>query len=342
MAKKRPPTAKGELARSYLQRFPTTASRQLARKMVAEHPEVFATVEAALGRLCYYRGKNGKKNRRELSEDTSLVDLVQESTYKARWALKKSRGRKRSVFQIPAKHDRVLWISDIHFPNHDEKALTVALEYGLAEGANCVVIGGDLLDNSPFTRFRSKPSDRYAAREYFEMATDFLTALRLNFPEALILYMEGNHDRWYSDWLIDHCAVVFDDPYYQLETRLGLEALRIPYLGEHVMVKAGKLPLLHGHTIIRGVFAPVNPARGAYLRSKHNLLIGHCHQVSVHSEKDLQGKPTKTWSTGCLCTIPPAYDPHNTKQTHGFAFITTSPSGDFTVRNLEIIDGRIR
>lgn len=336
------PTPKGQLVREYLQRFPTLPSRTLARKLHLEHPTLFADINQARQRIQYYRGKHGAGNRADSSKVTSLADLQPEDPRPARWALRKSRGRRRTVFQIPAHHDRVLWVSDIHFPNHDERALTLALEYGLAEGANCVVIGGDLLDNSPFTRFRSKPADRYAAREYFDMATDFLCALRLNFPEALILYMEGNHDRWYQDWLIDHAAVVFDDPYYQLEARLGLADLRIPYLPEHVMVKAGKLPLLHGHTIIRGVFAPVNPARGAYLRSKHNLLIGHCHQVSVHSEKDLQGKPTKTWSTGCLCTIPPAYDPHNTKQTHGFAFITTSSSGEFTVRNLEIIDGRIR
>lgn len=334
-------TTKGHLVKQYIKKFSGLAHKQIAKKIVDDHPTIFRDWIQAYELLRYYAGTKGKQSRKNISDKELPMIAKQNADLLKRWGLQKSKAKGKKVYQIPADKDKVLWISDIHIPNHDETALTTALEYGLANKANCIVIGGDLLDNAPFTRFRTPP-DKKRAREYFDMATDFLSALRLNFPEALIIYMEGNHDRWYVDWLIDHCAIVFDDPHYQLETRLGLADLQIEYLKESVIVKAGKLPMLHGHTIVRGVFAPVNAARGAYIRSKHNLLIGHTHQVSMHSEKDITGKATKTWSTGCLCTLSPDYDPHNTKHGHGFAFIETEPNGAFTVKNFEIVDGIIR
>lgn len=336
-------TPKGLLIKKYIEKFSGLSHMQISRKLFEDHPELFKSIDNANSRLRYYTGKNGKFNRSTASNnhEDSMKKGERNPDVLKKWGLQKTRATGRKTFQIPAENDKILWISDIHIPNHDEVALTTALEYGLKHKANCIVIGGDLLDNAPFTRFKAPP-DKKKAREWFDMATDFLSSLRKNFPKALIIYMEGNHDRWYSDWLIDHCAVVFDDPYYKLEARLKLDSYNIKFYPENVIIKAGKLPMLHGHTIVKGVFSPVNSARGAYTKSNHNLLIGHTHQVSVHSAKDLMGRPTKTWSTGCLCTLNPDYDPHNIRHTHGFAWITTDKSGNFTVNNFEIVDGVIR
>jgi predicted phosphodiesterase len=331
-------TSKGQLVVDYLKKFEGLSYRQISAKLHLDHPELFKDLEDARVRVRYYTGTMGKKNR---NKATSIVKSERSIEMKEKYGLKKSKSKGRKVYQIPVKYNRVCWISDLHIPNHDSEAITTALNYAKANDANCIIIGGDLMDNAPFTRFRVPPSARMA-RSIFEDTISFLKALRANFPDALILFMEGNHDRWYTDWLIDHCSVVFDDPYYHIESRLGLADLGIEYLKENVIVKAGKLPMLHGHTIVKGVFAPVNAARGAYIKSNHNLLIGHTHQVSVHSAKDLMGRPTKTWSTGCLCTLQPDYDPHNIRHCHGFAFITTDKNGNFAVNNIEIVDGEIR
>lgn len=319
-------------------KFNGLSHKQIARKIFHDHAILFSNFESAYLSVRYFAGKRGQKSRisPNLMKDQKTNKEVLE-----KWGLKKSKAPTKKVYQIPSNYDKICWISDLHIPNQDNDAVMTALEYAKQNKANCIVIGGDLIDNAPFTRFRVPPSAR-KAREIFDDARQFLVALRNNFPDALIIYMEGNHDRWYTDWLIDHCAVVFDDPYYHLEYRLGLADLNIEYLKENVIVKAGKLPMLHGHTIVKGVFAPVNAARGAYIKSNHNLLIGHTHQVSVHSAKDLMGRPTKTWSVGCLCTLSPDYDPHNIRHAHGFAFITTEKTGKFTVKNIEIVDGEIR
>ena len=336
-------TNKYYIVKEYLTKFGGLSHSQIARKIYDDYPHIFTDIDKCRYCVRYYCGKAGSLHKKTASNAGSIMEKEgkQNMDVLKRWGLKKGSGKKKITYRIPVEYDRVLWISDIHFPNHDEVALSCALEYGLDAKANCIVIGGDLLDNAPFTKYRVPP-DKKNAREYFDMAHDFLVALRANFPDALIIYMQGNHDRWYDDWLIDHCSIVFNDPHYQMETRLGLEGLGIEYLKENVIVKAGKLPMLHGHTIVRGVFAPVNSARGAYLKSGHSLLIGHTHQVSEHSAKDIMGKKIKVWSTGCLCTLQPDYDPHNIRHNHGFAFIETEPDGKFTVRNFEIIDGKIR
>lgn len=313
----------------------------IAKKIWKDHSVLFASLENTYQNVRYYTGKKGKMARKKRIDKGDLNQFKQDETILKRWSMPKSKAPSKRTYQIPSKYNRVLWISDIHFPNHDVKALTTALEYGIEHEANCIVIGGDLLDMAPFTRFTVPPSAKFA-RDIFDQTVAFLASLRKNFPDAHIIYMQGNHDKWYETWLMTKCAEVFDDPYYQLETRLKLDQFNILFQPETVIVKAGKLPMLHGHTIVRGVFAPVNSARGAYVKSNHNLLIGHTHQVSVHSAKDLMGRSTKTWSTGCLCTLTPDYDPHNIRHTHGFAFITTDTNGEFTVRNFEIVNGKIR
>lgn len=335
-------TPLGKVVKDYLIKFKGLGHKTIAKKLFHDHPILFKSLETAYLRVRYYGGKQGKTNRSKLTNASEQVkNAKQDQAILNKFSIPKSKAKGKKIYQIPSQFNKVLWISDIHFPNHDVQALTLALNYGLDNGANCVIIGGDLLDNAPFTRFQVPPSAKFA-RQIFDDTVAFLESLRKNFPNAHILYMQGNHDRWYEDWLMTKCAEVFDDPYYQLETRLKLDEFGITYLKENVIVKAGKLPMLHGHTIVRGVFAPVNSARGAYVKSNHNLLIGHTHQVSMHSAKDLMGRPTKTWSTGCLCTLNPDYDPHNIRHTHGFAFITTDKNGSFTVENKEILDGKIR
>ena len=134
---------------------------------------------------------------------------------------------------------------------------------------------------------------------------------------------------------------VFDDPYYQLEHRLKLQEERVTILDDKTLVKAGMLSITHGHHIMKGFFAPVNSSRGAWLRAKQSVLIGHVHKVSNHVEVSLDGKVYGCWSTGCLCDLHPDYNPLVSNYQHGFAHVVVDKSGDYMVKNYQIIDGKI-
>ena len=108
------------------------------------------------------------------------------------------------------------------------------------------------------------------------------------------------------------------------------------------MIKLGNLIVLHGHELGESVFSPVNPARGFFLKAKASTLMGHYHQVSHHSESNLNGEQVGVWSTGCLCNLSPEYRPYAyTKWSNGFAYVTVNEDKTFQVKNFRILEGKI-
>jgi hypothetical protein len=153
--------------------------------------------------------------------------------------------------------------------------------------------------------------------------------------------MYGNHDIRYEHWLMMKAGEIFDDDYYHLEQRLALHEEKVKTIEDWRLVKIGKLSVTHGHHVLKGVFAPVNSARGVYTRAKQSTIIGHVHKVSTHSETDMDGNVVTTWSTGCLSEVKPDYSPLVSNYQHGFAHITVERNGEYHVRNFQIIKGKI-
>jgi predicted phosphodiesterase len=128
----------------------------------------------------------------------------------------------------------------------------------------------------------------------------------------------------------------------RLEEWLGCDDLGIEIVEDQRPIMLGKLPVLHGHELPKGLTNPVNMARGAYLRTAHTILVGHGHRTSGHSEPDLWREEVFCWSTGCLCDMRPEYARIN-KWNHGFAFVEIAKDKSFDVSNLRIgKDGVVR
>ena len=77
------------------------------------------------------------------------------------------------------------------------------------------------------------------------------------------------------------------------------------------------------------------------MKAKQSVLIGHVHKVSNHVEVNMDGQTFGCWSTGSLCELKPSYNPLVSNYQHGFAHVTIERGGDFSVRNLQIIDGKL-
>lgn len=323
-------TQSGELALMALKKFPNSSKRTIASYLHKEYPTVFSSFERARDMIMKYTIPSRKEETSaHIEHNSNPFDLPD------------SKGKERQFKSIPKHLDSVLLISDIHFPNHDKEALTCALKYGKDKQVNCIVLGGDILDNEPFTRHDAPPPGKSDVKDWFGMVEDFLDMLIKKFPGVKIYWLEGNHDAWYKRYLMKNAPMLFDDEYYTLPTRLKLRERGIEFLPENVILLAGKLQLSHGHLIIKGIFSPVNPARGVFLKTKSNMIIGHVHQNSYHPERNIKGDIIGCWSVGCLCTLAPDYDPFNTKHGHGFAHITTQKDGSFNVGLKEIYKGKI-
>ena len=129
----------------------------------------------------------------------------------------------------------------------------------------------------------------------------------------------------------------------KLENLLDCKTLNIDTVSNIKTMHFGKLTIAHGNHIVRGVFAPVNPARGAFIKANNNILISHVHRTSEHVETDIKGKVTGAYSIGCLTNTNPEYNPMVGKFNQGFAVVKLeSNEGDFIVDNRKIIEYKVR
>jgi predicted phosphodiesterase len=328
-------TVIGKLVQETILKFPASSKSAIAELLHVNHPHLFNSKEHARTLVRSYTNSLGNAKVKDAVEHNS------EFSAQNPFGLNYSRCKEREFVTLPISSNNILWLSDIHFPNHDIQALTAALNYGKQQNINCIVLGGDILDNEPFTSHDAPPPSKDDVLDWFDMVEEFLDMLNKEFPNAEKVWLEGNHDNWYMRYLMKKAPVLFGDSYYHLPKRLNLKDKNVEFLSQNKILKAGKLMMLHGHTVMRGMFSPVNPARGVFMKLKTSAIIGHVHQTSSHSESNLKSEIIACWSVGCLCTLAADYDPHNTKHNLGFAHILVDEKGDYEVHNKRIINGKI-
>lgn len=329
----------GDIVKKYLNKYPQLPSLTLAKLIFQENELLFNSVESVRKTVRYYRGAVGDKQRETVLDKKFIRDHT--SPNFAPFKIPDSVSKDAEPYKLPTANNNIGVISDLHIPNHRVEPIKIALNYFDKKQINTLIINGDLLDNTPFTRFNVKRPTAKDAREWFDMAEEFLEHCRDRYPTAKIIWLAGNHDMWYERWMWSHAYQLGDDPYFTLQERLHLTDHKIEWIPENRYLLAGKLSIVHGHHLVKGVFAPVNAARGVYLKAKKSVMIGHVHVTSEHTETDLHGDIITCWSTGCNCTLTPDYSPMGGKACHGFAHVTTERNGDFNVENFRIHKGKL-
>jgi predicted phosphodiesterase len=305
----------------------------LARIMYNENKEAFNNVDHARTTLRMVEGKTGANNKK-YTKDKSL--FMNEERPKNPWKLPESEETIYEPFIIKAKKLAVL--SDIHIPYHSLSALSAGLDLIQSEKPDAILLNGDTIDFYGLSRFMKDPRKRSVAHE-LQATRDFLDVLS-QFG-AKIYFKIGNHEERYEHYLMRVAPELLGVREFELKHLLGLDARGIDLIGDKRIMKANDLNIVHGHEFGQSIFSPVNIARGLFLRGKVTAMQGHNHQTSSHTESNMNGEITTTWSLGCLCELNPAYLPIN-KWAHGFAIVDLNDNGkDFHVRNYRIHKGKI-
>jgi hypothetical protein len=320
---------KSDTIKKYLDKFPNTPNQTLAKLIYKDNSLAFKDAETIRALIRYHRGSLGKSKGKETAyhRKSPHYDLPEglKEDYKP--------------FIIPNKFDKQLYLYDVHIPFHDLKAVMAAIKYGLDNKANCIILGGDFMDCYNVSRWEKDVNKRDLKYE-LDVTKDFLKKLRKIFPKAFFLWIEGNHEARWEAFLKNKAPELLGVEEFHLENILGLRELKIEYVKGKRIVKAGNLNVIHGHELARGIAPPVNPARGLYLRAKESTVCGHQHQTSEHTEPSLNGNIVTCWSVGCLSDLHPAYSPIN-KYNHGFGFNKVDKDGNFSFKNIRIINGKI-
>jgi len=301
---------------------------KLARIIYNENPLQFSCIDHARTILRSIENKMGKNNQVKTTREIATRP-------KNPYNLPESDEAIYQPYDLKAK--RLLVLSDIHIPYHNIEALTCAFDFAKGEKPDAILLNGDTLDFFGLSRFMKDPKKRSIASE-LAIFKDFMQILKKTF-NAKIFYKMGNHCERYEHflWMKAHELVGVEE--FEIENILKARAEGIEIIKDKRIMKAGDLNIIHGHEFGGSVFSPVNIARGLFLRGKVSAMQGHNHQTSEHSESNMNGELTTTWSLGCLCELHPAYLPIN-KWNHGFAIVDIDGQ-NFEVRNKRIHKGKI-
>lgn len=320
---------KAELAEKFREQYgQEMPSLKLARIMYKNNNLFFNNLEAARRALRYIEGKTmDSKGRRQRPKTPDRPY----NPYK----LPESDERSWEPYYIEAK--RVLVLSDIHVPYHSVDAITAVFDYAKDEKPDAILLNGDTIDFFQLSRFVKDPKQRSIAGE-LQAFKQLMEAITDTFG-CKIYYKLGNHCERYQHFLWMKANELEGVEEFKFENIIRARAEGIEVIGDKRIIKLGDLNVLHGHEFGGSIFSPVNIARGLFLRGKVSAMQGHNHQTSEHTESNMNGEITTTWSLGCLCELNPAYLPIN-KWNHGFALVDIDGQ-QFHVRNKRIHKGKI-
>lgn len=326
---------RGKLVELYLEKYPLLPSMTIARMVHGAHPNKFKDPEHVRDFVRRFRGTHGQQHRGDHDDKFFLP----EPTFNNPLSLPSALSPTYADYYVPRELERGLFICDLHIPYHDKVVLELIINYGKTFNPDFIVLLGDMMDCYLFSVFRKDPTKPEIVKEV-QLTRQFLTSLRVHFPNALIIWDDGNHEERWRTYMMLHAPELFKLEETRLDVILGLNTLGIEYVGDKRRIRCGKLTCVHGHEFWQSINNPVNPARGLFLKAKASSVCAHFHQTSEHTEPTIRDEVVTCWSIGCACHLHPEYMPIN-RWNHGFATIDKQSSGNFTFRNYRIIDGEL-
>jgi predicted phosphodiesterase len=323
-----------KIAAEICSKFPEAPSHSLASKLFEEYPEAFDSMEHARNYVRNVRGKIGKKSRTSNTQK-ELIDTAQRPSNP--YALPKSYAKKRRHVEL--KGNKFLILCDLHFPYQDNEAIQCAINEGLKQGCDSIILNGDALDCHMISDFVKDPRKRKFKDELYSIR-QFLASLRHTFPNANIYYKEGNHEERYWRYMRIKAPELFDIDAFDFPTLTHCDKHDVKWIDGKSKLNIGKLSIFHGHEFGKQFLPSVNVARGLFMKTKVSSMCGHHHQTAEHNERDANGKFITCWGVGCLSELSPDYNPYS-KYNHGFAIVSKGKNGYFSVQNLRIHEGQI-
>lgn len=321
---------KTDIARKYRDehgmKMPTL---KLARIMYKENDLLFSNVEDARYFLRAIEGKGSK---------TSGVAVTHKTDERPRnpYSLPESDAESYEPFAMPY-YERTLILNDIHLPYHDNDAITAAIDYGLRNEPQAILLNGDVLDIHQLSFFERDPKKKDFGKE-LDIFKQFMATIQETF-KCPIFYKFGNHEERYERFLLQKAKELVGVEEFELENIIRARADCTIIKDKRIVVNNG-LPFIHGHEFGRGVFSPVNAARGLFLQAKHSAVKGDCHTTSEHTEPNIFGKIMTTYSIGALCGLTPKWLPLN-RWNHGCAMQINNGDGIYSLENKRIYKGEI-
>lgn len=237
---------------------------------------------------------------------------------------------------VPRPYRKIAFLSDIHFPYHDQPAVDVALAALRDWRPELVVLGGDIFDFYQISEYSQDPSRRLTIQDELDSARGFWESI--NNLDADVIYLEGNHESRLTRTIHKNPGL------YNLRALSFPIAAELPrhwrWYPSQTHLKVGPLILLHGD--LRGGPSGVHIAWALLKRLRTSCLFGHFHRFDIAYETGYDGLPRVGFGNGHLSDVLRAEYVTTPNWQTGFSTIEYSPEeGIFAVQQHLIINGQL-
>jgi UDP-2,3-diacylglucosamine pyrophosphatase LpxH len=233
------------------------------------------------------------------------------------------KGRKRRGVEM------AVFISDVHIPYHDRKALTVTNKFLDLYQPEKIILGGDIMDMYNVSRFDKNPMRSFDLQWEFDEAKKVVEDIRKRNPKARIIMLPGNHEDRLQKYLWKNPEIC------------GMRALGVPYqLGLKEMGIEWKKEFTHkGVLFTHGDFATKYTANKNLEVHGMNGVSGHKHTQQTIVRTNRHGKAT--WlSVGHLADVSKAEYVNNPDWQQGFGAVYWKGRG-VSMEHVNIDKGKI-
>ena len=229
-------------------------------------------------------------------------------------------------------------LPDIHFPDHDEKALETALKAHAVIKPDRTLFLGDIMDCGIFSQHPKRKIAENQAYDFKKLEVDPCNAMmdrvQKNTKEWTY-YLGGNHEERTEAWAVRSGQV--GESIYSLispENTIARDRKNfsfIPYspptgnrLGFVQIVKPSSQMTSGGLVAVHGWSWSKHAAYVHLEKSRsQSIVFGHTHRAQTIVSRDTwTGAPIKAFNPGTLSKLQPLYMTSNPSEwSHGFAII---------------------
>jgi predicted phosphodiesterase len=242
-----------------------------------------------------------------------------------------------------------LILADMQIPYQDDLAIASALEWGLSQNPDMVIMNGDIVDCYKISSWKTDPTRPHFGAEV-ELGKKIFSKINAKIDSCKSVkeknFIAGNHEDRLRRELWSGSKKLAGLDVLKIPKLYGFEELGWNYIDASQMLREeiapfrlGKLNIIHGHEV-KVNYSVVNIPRIYYQRCLVNLLVAHHHRTQENIERKLDHSHDGAWSIGCLCKLGQDYAPVN-KWNHGMALVEWDSQGDFSVHNKKIINGKV-
>lgn len=238
---------------------------------------------------------------------------------------------------LKPKYKKVLFISDVHAPFDDMKAVNAMCSFSKWWKPDILIFIGDVVDFYDISHFIKNPERRFKLQAEINSAKSVIKEICATAPKSKRYFIRGNHEARLEKYLWTQAPELSGLDSLHLEKLLGFDDLGIEY------VRTGRMKF-HGMMIKHGDLVrkfAVYTAKAEYENTKMSGVSGHTHRIGTYSETNESGE--YCWlEIGCLCKLDQEYmegKMPNWQQGFGIGYYKEN-SNRFNIDVIRIINGK--